>query len=185
MEIWRSVTGYTDIYEVSNHGNMRSLDRYVNYRNDGRLRKVKGQELKLKKEKDGHRIGLFDQGVQSFFWVHRLVALEFIPNPEGKECVFHKDFDVYNNHVGNLKWATWDEIREIAEYSCKLSRKTTSLNNHLSKPVIVDGVEYKSQSEAARKLNLNIGSVNHAVKKRYGYEKAGGKTIQAGGEECF
>ena len=74
-------------------------------------------------------------------------------------------------------------MQEIAQYSCKLSGKTTDLNNHLSKPVIVEGIEYPSQSEAARKLNLNISSLNHAVKKRYGYNKAGGKIVQSGREE--
>lgn len=55
-----------------------------------------------------------DDYVSKCFYVHRLVALAFLPNPEGKSDVNHKDGDPSNNHVDNLEWATHRENMEHA-----------------------------------------------------------------------
>ena len=176
-EIWKSIVGYIDSYEVSNLGRVRSLDRYVKSKN-GSFRRVKGMILKLKKERDGYRIGLTDDGHQKFYWVHRLVAVAFLENPKKLECVYHKNLDIYDNNEDNLGWASREEILELSKYANSLSGKYRKLNNHRSKKVVVDGKEYDSQSEAARVLNVDLGSLNHAVHRRYGYNKVGGRVIK-------
>lgn len=48
-------------------------------------------------------------GIRRLAKVHRLVALAYIPNPENKPCVCHKDNNPLNNHVDNLYWGTQAE----------------------------------------------------------------------------
>lgn len=106
IEIWKNINGY-ESYLVSNFGNVKSL----NYN------KTKKEKL-LKQErcKGGYfRVSLFNSiKKKKRFFVHRLVAIHFIPNMEEKPEVNHKDENPSNNHVENLEWVT---SRENIEYS--------------------------------------------------------------------
>lgn len=110
-EIWKSLNGvveHGENYEVSNFGNVRSIDRRVNSRSGTRL--VKGKMLKFYTDKYGYlKIGLYQNQKSKMYSVHRLVALAFIPNPENKPQVNHDDGVKTNNYVTNLEWATSSE----------------------------------------------------------------------------
>lgn len=56
-------------------------------------------------------------------YVHRVVATAFIPNPENKRTVNHKDMNPFNNHVSNLEWATYSENRRHAVERKKMENK--------------------------------------------------------------
>lgn len=102
-EIWKPIEGYEGIYEVSDQGRVRNVKR------GGRL-------LSCVKVAHGYLcVSLYKDGKQRMLLVHRLVALAFIPNPENKEQVNHKDLDKTNNTVGNLEWVTRDENLKHAE----------------------------------------------------------------------
>lgn len=101
-EIWKDIEGYEGIYQVSNTGKVRSLDRKVwNYIKKGRV---------LKMRNNGH--GYYDVSLygeekkEKHAYIHILVAKAFIPNPNNYEQVNHKDFDKSNNCVDNLEWVS-------------------------------------------------------------------------------
>lgn len=101
-ELWRDVVGYEGFYQVSNLGSVRSLDRVVNNR------RVKGRVLKPFQDKDGYKkVNLVMGGKKRRqFMIHRLVSKMFIPNPENKPEVNHKDGNKQNNNIDNLEWVT-------------------------------------------------------------------------------
>ena len=104
-EIWRPVVGYEGLYEVSNTGQVRSLDRYV--KNNHSYRLHKGKVLSLLKNEYGYiQVVLSCNGKHNTITVHRLVAQAFILNPNNLPEVNHKDEDKTNNSVENLEWCT-------------------------------------------------------------------------------
>lgn len=104
-ETWKSVVGYEGLYEVSNLGNVRSVDRYVH--SEYRSHTVKGISIKQHLGKDGYMfVTLSKDGNKKSYKVHRLVAQAYIPNPEDLPQVNHMDEDKCNNVVTNLEWCT-------------------------------------------------------------------------------
>ncbi len=93
-EVWKDIAGYEGLYQVSNFGRVRSLERVVQHMHSGKLT----LPSKLKEPKGGKRKQIS---------IHRLVAETFIPNPDGLPCVNHKDENKTNNHVDNLEWCTY------------------------------------------------------------------------------
>tara|TARA_R110000772_G_scaffold234007_1_gene345598 strand:+ start:22 stop:492 length:471 start_codon:yes stop_codon:yes gene_type:complete len=75
-----------------------------------RIYKTKTKEMKPSKTKDGYmNIGLYKNGKQKFFLIHRLLALHFIPNPENKPCIDHINGVRDDNRLENLRWVTYQE----------------------------------------------------------------------------
>lgn len=117
-ELWMPVKGYECKYEVSNYGDVVSL----NYRQTG-----KRHPLSIKTGKDGYlRVTLCKKCICKSILVHRLVAEAFIPNPENKPFVDHIDTDRKNNCVSNLKWCN---RKENANNPITLKRMGDNLRN--------------------------------------------------------
>lgn len=110
-EIWKPVKGYEGLYEVSNLGNVKSLDRFViNHKNKKQF--YPSKTLKKSKRKNGYlSVILSKNNIQKNLSVHRLVAISFIPNNQNKKCVNHIDSDRSNNVLSNLEWTTHKENR--------------------------------------------------------------------------
>ena len=99
-EIWKDIEGYEGLYQVSNFGNIRSLETIAP---SGKF--VKQIIRKQSKDKDGYCIiGLNKNKSQKTYKVHRLVAKSFIDNPNNLPEINHKDEDKTNNKVSNLEW---------------------------------------------------------------------------------
>ena len=105
-EIWKDVIGLEGIFQVSNMGRIRSLDKYANVCGGGK-RLVKGRILKPTKLQNGYYEAQFHhKGERIIYLLHRLVAIHFIDNPLNLPEVNHKDENPQNNNVENLEWCT-------------------------------------------------------------------------------
>ena len=106
VEEWRPVVGYEGLYEVSDWGNVRSVDRMVKSKGSGE-RLVTGRLLKQYTDKDGYkRVGLHRNHKQVVVGVHQLVARAFIDNPDNLPIIDHIDSHRDNNMADNLRWFT-------------------------------------------------------------------------------
>lgn len=109
MEKWKPVPDYEGLYEVSNLGRIRSVERTV-FRKDGTTLHYKGKILHPYIGKKGYPvIGLSKNGRAKTYQLHRIVAKCFIPAEEEKDFINHKDGDKANCAAENLEWVTSSE----------------------------------------------------------------------------
>ena len=111
--MWKPVTGYESLYEVSDNGEIRSCDRYINTDiRHVKSRLIKGKTLFQNQKRNGYlTVDLCKEGKVKTTLVHRIVAEAFLPNPDGLRFVNHKDSNRTNNAVSNLEWVTSSENR--------------------------------------------------------------------------
>ena len=110
-EIWKDIKDYEGIYQISNIGRIKSLDRYCNNR------LIKGKILSPHLAKGYLKINLYKNGKSKHFAIHSLVAEAFIPNPNNYPEVNHKDENKENNNVDNLEWCD-------SKYNCNYGTRT-------------------------------------------------------------
>jgi hypothetical protein len=106
-EIWRDIPGYENKYQISNFGRVKSLPRKTKT-NRVVSEKILKQEVHYKGYKAIRFYSSEKKGCIKFF-IHRLVAISFIPNPEKKPIVNHKDGDKANNVIHNFEWVSESE----------------------------------------------------------------------------
>ncbi|MDB4302121.1 NUMOD4 domain-containing protein [bacterium] len=131
-EVWKDVEGYEGTYQVSNLGNVKSLDRNVIYK-DGKTVPYKGETKSKVIDKYGYEyVGLYLNQKHKQGMIHRLVAKAFIPNINNKPQINHIDGNKLNNKTENLEWVT---NRENIDHAVKtgLLDKVTGENHYKSK----------------------------------------------------
>lgn len=129
-ETWRDIAGYEGMYQVSNLGRVRSLDR-----TDKRGRKWSGKVLAPIKTKLGYlHIHLLSDGKPETAKIHRLVAESFIPNPDNLPEINHKDENKANNVVTNLEWCDRRYNTTYGKFTHEyISNRVSGENNGRSK----------------------------------------------------
>lgn len=139
---WKQIAGYEGLYEVSDTGLVRSVDRMVKGRN-GHLQKKNGKLLAVKYEKNGYaRYRLSKDGVATDILAHRIVAIAFIDNPNGYKTVNHIDENKHNNSVSNLEWCDM-------HYQNTYGVGAYNRNNAKERPV----VQYSSNGEFIKRFS--------------------------------
>jgi hypothetical protein len=131
MEVWLPIGGYEGLYEVSDLGRVRSLDRIVEHRN-GNLH-LKGRVLKPADKGDGHlRLVLCRHGQGQIKAVHRLVLMAFIGPAGINQATRHLDGDAKNNILTNLQWGTQREnlLDAVRHGTHAMSKKTHCSRGH-------------------------------------------------------
>ena len=166
IEIWKDYKDYEGLYQASNLGRLRSLDRWVKSKS-GSVRFCKGKILKLCTDKYGYlKVGLWKNNKVKTYYVHHLVAEVFLPNPNNYKEVNHKDEDKTNNSVENLEWCS---AKYNSNYGTRNERMSKSLTNNIytSRKVDVYDLDMNfietlpSSKECGRKYKVHHSNVRN------------------------
>lgn len=165
MEEWKDIEGYEGLYQVSNQGRVKSLERGI--LNNGGIQYKEDTILMTSKHESGHLcVGLSKDGVEKLYYIHRLVAKSFLPNPYNYNVVHHKDHDPTNNRVENLVWTTKGHHTTI--HKAKIVYQYT-LDNKLI-------AIWKTSHDAAETLGFNLSRISHCCNGGF-YCKSRGKWV--------
>jgi hypothetical protein len=166
-ENWRPIIGYESLYEVSDQGRVRSLDRP---RRNG-VRSYKGRILKHGFSKGYPRVNLYDlTGAVRFACIHQVMAEAFLgPCPAGQQ-VRHFDDNRLNCTLGNLVYGTHaDNVADRIKNGLQPRGEThgQALLTADDVRMIRSLVGSVSQKELARRYGVDPSSVSNIVRRRY------------------
>lgn len=163
-EFYRPIVGYEGIYEVSNYGNVRTSKDKITHSELHGERHWKQRVLKQKTDKSGYkRVTLWKDKKPKDYLVHRLVAMQFIPQRANHNLINHIDCNPANNKVSNLEWVNYSENLEHA-YDHELNPEHTSIvlvNKETKEPNY-----FNSLAKASRFLGRNSGYMSGVIKKK-------------------
>lgn len=161
-EIWKPIKNYNGIYEISNKGRVRSVDRHVIDIRNGkkRTRLVKGKLRKINfNKKNKYAQIILQNGGYKMYYIHRLVAEAFCERRRGQNWVFHLSKNILDNKSINLKWGTRNEAVEHFYELYPEQRKYVSITRQEVEQVIKltnDGYSHKQL--------INAGISQHLIK---------------------
>lgn len=127
MEVWKDIVGYEGLYQVSNTGEVISL----NYNNNGKEKKLR----KGINENGYEHVRLYKNGKGKTYRVNRLVAMGFIPNPNNYPEVNHIDENKVNNSINNLEWCTRKYNANYGTRNKRAGKKISEANKGEKNPM--------------------------------------------------
>jgi hypothetical protein len=166
VEIWKDIEGYENKYQVSNFGKIKSLSFNKTGLPKNLTPKIAGK---------GYRtVILSKKCIQTDFYIHRLLANHFIPNPENKKEVNHKDGDKTNNYVSNLEWNTHSEngihsFRELGRIhpDCKgENNPKCKLNEIIVNNLRTDFLNGKPQYVMCKEYGINKSTMSNIISRK-------------------
>lgn len=130
------------------------------YSRNGKEHRIK--KLKQQTDRYGYPcIHLWNKGKMGFFHIHTLVARAFIPNPENKHTINHKNGIRTDNRASNLEWLS---IQENIIHAYKVLHRKPS--RHTKVQCVETGKIYNSITEAAKEHGITTGTICGALAKR-------------------
>ncbi len=185
-EIWKDIEGYEGLYQVSNLGRVKSLERYQ--QNHSKLQKVEEKIKIIHIKSNGYQfVQLYKNNIMKNLHIHRLVAQAFIPNPDNKPQINHIDGNKLNNNVTNLEWCTNSENGKHA-YKLGLNRYTKRRQDatieankkYKSKPIDQLDLQgnyirtWLNAHEASRQLGIDRSTISQCCRGSRRNKTAGG-----------
>jgi hypothetical protein len=142
-EIWKDIEGYEDLYKISNFGRVLSIKKLMT----GSINK------KLMAGSINNRgykcVALYKDSVQKTCKLHRLIAINFIPNPDELPCIDHRDRNKLNNDISNLRWLSHRENnlnRDHVEFKKKVTTDKSNGKIYYRVYYYPDGINRTSKS---------------------------------------
>lgn len=163
-EIWKDIEGYEGIYQISNFGDVKSL----NY-----SRTKKEHTLKQQIDKYGYkRVLLYKNNKSKHYLIHRLVAQAFIPNPDNLPQINHKDENRQNNVFNNLEWCDCKYNNNYGNRNQKIQKSLSKEIKQLDKNGKLIKI-WENSIIASKHLNIHSGNIRsccrHELKTAGGY----------------
>lgn len=169
-EIWKDITSYEGLYQVSNLGRVKSIKHAIKIR-------------KLVENKGYLYVVLYKNNIGKTFAAHRLVASEFILNTENKPEVNHIDGKRDNNLLNNLEWVTRSEntlhsfrfLGRKAQWTGVTGKRHHGSKSILQKSKSGDFIkEWDCQRDASRVLNISYKNISACCLQKPRFKSAGG-----------
>lgn len=173
-EIWKDIIGYEGLYQISNLGNVKSLERLVKDSNKDRYQLLKEKTLKPFDNGKGYLIvSLTKDNKRKNHYVHRLVGQCFLDNYDSKLTINHIDFNTKNNSTINLQCCTQKENIRYSNINSRYKRgifdDKDNLNNILAeiRKLNANGMR---KSEICKKFKVSCNSLKKYLPnlKNYG-----------------
>ncbi|VEP13401.1 conserved hypothetical protein [Hyella patelloides LEGE 07179] len=176
-EKWVAISGYEGVYQVSDRGRIRSLDRFINNQN-GELQIIPGKLLKLHSDRNNYlQVYLCRNSQVQMKGVHHLVAKAFLPPPKGEigskldsYCLNHMDGHKHNNCADNLEWITNAENHQHAIDNGLFNSHGSQTNSKLTEAQVLEIWELlQEQRLSARQIALCFDVSTKTIQKiKYG-----------------
>jgi len=160
-EIWRDIPCFEGIYQASNLGRIKSVRRIAQKLYKGN-RIVKEKIMSGTKNEDGYlKVHFKHNNLSKGFFIHRLVALTFIPNPLKKPQVNHIDGNKLNNNISNLEWVTNLENQQHA-WKNGLKKGTFANNKKVLQFDLQNNLvnKYISITDASKKSGVHLSNIS-------------------------
>lgn len=158
-EMWKDINGYEGYYKISNYGKVVSIPRNGTIKNE--------KVLKQYKDKYGYlKVILQKNGIKKNKYIHQLIALAFLNNPNNYSYVNHKDENKLNNNVNNLEWCTQHYNNNYGTRNNRISKNERikinqyDLNNNFIKT-------WNGFIEIKETLKIDISSIIRCCQKQY------------------
>lgn len=170
-EIWKDIKGFEGRYQISNSGNIKSLERYVYCRSKTNPKKIEECILKQRLDKDGYlTVNLKIEQKVTIKKVHRLVAEAFVENPLNKSDVNHINGLKSDNRIENLEWVT---TKENSQHRTRTRLTKPILDDeqieYIQKNVVIynDGKKHENSiSDLARRFNVDRRTITDIVNNK-------------------
>ena len=162
-EVWKDVPGYEGLYQASIYGYVKSVDRVVPKGKKHVLTPIRGRVISPWIDRTGYlKVEMFKNGKCHKEKLHQIIARTFIPNPQNKETVNHKDENPLNNTVQNLEWMT---NKENVNYGTRIQRDREEFGTRVKRIAPNKNEDfYFTLHDAEAKTGIPRQSISYAIK---------------------